>query len=148
VSALINLCTVSKFHAEAPMRLESIANTAIQDSYPFEISEIISFKPTIEAIVNDLKNKVARPVISSKFHNTVISVLLAVAEKIRTETGLTKVVLSGGSFQNAILLGKSEHLLTQKGFEVFTHSQVPSNDGGIALGQLTIVAKRRSLGLI
>lgn len=148
VSALINLCTVSKFHAEAPMRIESIADNGIQDFYPFEFSEIISFKPTIGAIVNDLKNKVTLPEISSKFHNTIIEVILAVADKIRTETGLNKVILSGGSFQNAILLEKSEHLLTQKGFEVFTHSLVPSNDGGIAHGQLAITAKRRSLGLI
>jgi len=148
VSALINLCTVSKFHAEAPMRLESIANTAIQESYPFEISEIVSFKPTISKIVDDLKNGVSLPVISAKFHNTVIGVMLAVTEKIRIKSGLNKVVLSGGSFQNAILLGKSELLLTQKGFEVFSHQLVPSNDGGIALGQLAIAAKRRSLGLV
>jgi hydrogenase maturation protein HypF len=88
------------------------------------------------------------PEISSKFHNTIIEVILAVADKIRTETGLNKVVLSGGSFQNAILLEKSEYLLTKKGFEIFSHSLVPSNDGGIALGQLAIAAKRRSLGLI
>ena len=148
VSALINLCTVSKFHAEAPMRLESIADITVQESYPFEISEIVSFKPTISKIVDDLKHGVSLPVISAKFHNTVIGVMLAVAEKIRIKTGLNKVVLSGGSFQNAILLGKSELLLTQKGFEVFSHQLVPSNDGGIALGQLAIAAKRRSLGLI
>ena len=130
------------------MRLESIADSTIQESFPFQISEIISFKPTIEAILNDLKNKVALPEISSKFHNTIIEVILAVAYKIRTETGLNKVVLSGGSFQNAILLEKSEYLLTKKGFEIFSHSLVPSNDGGIALGQLAIAAKRRSLGLI
>jgi len=148
VSALLNLCTVSKFHAEAPMRLESIADITIQESYPFEISEIVSFKPTISKIVDDLKNGVSLPVISAKFHNTVIEVMLAVAEKIRIKSGLNKVVLSGGSFQNAILLGKSELLLTQKGFEVFSHQLVPSNDGGIALGQLAIAAKRRSLGLV
>ena len=148
VSALINLCTVSKFHAEAPMRLESIADLTIEESYPFEISEIVSFKSTISKIVDDLKNGIPLPEISAKFHNTLISCILALAETIRLQTGHNKVVLSGGSFQNAFLLGKSEVLLTQKGFEVFSHQLVPSNDGGIALGQLAIAAKRRSLGLI
>jgi len=52
-------------------------------------------------------------------------------------------VLSGGSFQNAILLGKSETELLKNGFEVFTHQKVPANDGGIALGQLAVAARRR-----
>lgn len=147
VSALINLCPVSKFHAEAPMRLESVADWAVRDSYPFNFTDIISFRPTISSIVDDLKNHVSVPAISAKFHNTVVDVILSVTEKIRTETGINRVVLSGGSFQNAFLLGTSENLLAKKGFEVFSNTQVPANDGGIALGQLVIAAKRRSLGL-
>jgi len=56
-----------------------------------------------------------------------------------------KVVLSGGVFQNRFLIENAERLLKENNFEVYTHSKVPSNDGGVALGQLAIAAKRREL---
>jgi len=145
VSAMINLCTVSKFHAEAPMRLESIAQEGITKKYSYDDSDVLDFRPTIKEIVNDLKSGVSSPLISAKFHNMMVDVIVKTTLKIQTKTGLKKVVLSGGSFQNAILLGKSETELLRHGFEVFTHQQVPANDGGIALGQLAVAAKRRSL---
>jgi hydrogenase maturation protein HypF len=68
--------------------------------------------------------------------------------EVREQTGIQKVALSGGSFQNRILLTKSIHILNKEGFEVFSQSNIPSNDGGIALGQMAIGAKRREMGLI
>ncbi len=64
-------------------------------------------------------------------------------DKIRQETGLKKVILSGGTFQNRYLLANLEPALRNSGFDVYAHSRIPSNDGGIALGQLAIAAKRR-----
>ncbi|MCF8365555.1 MAG: carbamoyltransferase HypF [Bacteroidales bacterium] len=145
VSAMINLCTVSKFHAEAPMRLESIAQGGNSESYSFGLEAILDFRPTIREIVTDLKSGIPASVISAKFHNTMVKVIVETTLKIHTTTGLKKVVLSGGSFQNAILLGKSETELIKHGFGVFTHEKVPANDGGIALGQLVVAAKRRNL---
>ncbi len=144
VSAMINLCPVSKFHAEAPMRLESIARKNISDKYVFMHDSVIDFKPMIGGIVDDLKSGTNRAVIASKFHNTVVDVIVSTAIRMKKESGIKKVVLSGGSFQNAILLGKSEELLKNLGFEVFVQQQVPANDGGLALGQLAIAAKRRN----
>jgi len=66
---------------------------------------------------------------------------------IRDNSDINKVVLSGGTFQNSIILGKSEIKLAKNGFEYYTQSQVPSNDGGIALGQMAVAAKRREMGL-
>jgi hydrogenase maturation protein HypF len=66
-----------------------------------------------------------------------------IVEKIRKETGLKKVVMSGGTFQNRYLLGNLEPRLKRSGFDVYTQNLIPSNDGGIALGQLAIAAKRR-----
>jgi hydrogenase maturation protein HypF len=145
VSALINLCPVSKFHAEAPMRLESIADTNITESYLFNQGKDISFEPTFREIIVDLRNNIHPGIISAKFHNTIINVIFATASEIRKNTRISKVVLSGGSFQNAILLGETETKLKENNFEVFAHEKVPSNDGGIALGQLAIAAKRREL---
>ncbi len=144
VSAMINLCPVSKFHAEAPMRLESIAISGNNESYPFGYSRTLDFRPLIKSIIADINSGVDKSIISAKFHNTMVEVILQTAIAIQTETNLKKVVLSGGSFQNAILLGRAEVLLKKNGFEVFTHQVVPSNDGGIALGQLAVAAKRRA----
>ena len=144
VSALTGVCTEASYHAEAPMRLESVAAENIPDSYPFAIQEKqISFKPMFSGLIGDMENGKSSSVISAKFHNTVVAVVEKVVEKLSVTTGLKKVVLSGGSFQNKILLKDTEILLHNKGFEVYSHEMVTSNDGGIALGQLAIAARRR-----
>jgi len=143
VAAITNICPVSKFHAEAPMRLEAAIKNNESYAYPFDFGETISFETTIREIVEDLKEGFPVSGISAKFHNTVINVIFAVASLARKETGINKVVLSGGTFQNRYILSNIESKLILEGFEVYTQTKVPSNDGGIALGQLVIAAKRR-----
>ena len=145
VSALLNICRHSTYHAEAPMRLESHANANTTASYLFNFDKTISFKATFEGMIADLQEGKEVAEIAGKFHNTIVNVIVFVSENIRKQNGLNKVVLSGGSFQNRILLEKAEQQLKEKKFTVFTHSGIPSNDGGIALGQLAIAAKRREL---
>jgi len=99
-------------------------------------------------IIRDIKEQKPDWYISTKFHNTIISIIFATADKIRKETGIRKVVLSGGTFQNRYLLEESENTLGMNGFEVFANQRVPSNDGGIALGQLLIGATQLKLGLV
>jgi hydrogenase maturation protein HypF len=74
----------------------------------------------------------------------VIFTILETANQIRNKTGLNKIVLSGGSFQNAYLLKNLENILANNKFIVYSHSKLPTNDGGIALGQLAIAAKFRN----
>ncbi|MDX9932769.1 MAG: carbamoyltransferase HypF [Bacteroidales bacterium] len=143
VSALINLCPVSKFHAEAPMRLESVIDKSVDDSYPFAINGTMCFEPTFRAILQDMKKQTGIPVIAAKFHNMIVAATIEMASAMKKECDSNKVVLSGGTFQNKYLLGKLEHKLAKQGFEVFTHQRIPTNDGGIALGQLLIAAARR-----
>ncbi len=145
VSAITNVCPVSKFHAEAPMRLENIASGMMETAYPFDFGEVISFEPTIREIVEEIMEGVSIAEISAKFHNTVINVIFAVVSQIRKETGLNKVALSGGTFQNKYILSRLELILAMEKFEVFSQCKIPSNDGGIALGQLAVAAKRRSI---
>ncbi|MBG0860954.1 MAG: carbamoyltransferase HypF, partial [Bacteroidales bacterium] len=140
VSALLGLCTISNFDSEAPMRLESAADEKTDDFYRFEINDTVVFSETINEILGDLPDKKI-PVISAKFHNTIARVILMVSIKIREETSLNKVVLSGGVFQNKYLLEKAVILLRRNRFKVFTNHLVPSNDGGISLGQLVIASK-------
>ncbi len=144
VAALSGICSRTSFHAEAPMRLESAADNYTLEGYPFVIHrDYVSFKPVFEGLLQDFENKMPLSIIAGKFHQTMVEVIASVVEKIALTTGLKKVVLSGGSFQNKILLGKAERLLQQKGYEVYSHKRVPSNDGGIALGQLAVAARRR-----
>jgi hydrogenase maturation protein HypF len=144
VSALTLLCTESSFDSEAPMRLESAISCKTDDYYPFTINRSVSLGDMFHEIIKDL-DRTDTSYIAAKFHNTMARIILDVCLQIRKETGLTTVVLSGGVFQNRYLLEKSLYLLSMKSFRVYTNHLVPSNDGGVALGQLFIAAERRRL---
>ena len=143
MAALLNLCTHSKFHAEAPMRLENAILQGVKDSYPFSTDRTIAFDETFRSVLEDIQAGKSAGLISAKFHNTIIDVIEKVVKKIHQETGLNKVVLSGGTFQNRYLLQNLEPRLKKSGFDVYAQNSIPSNDGGIALGQLLIAAKKR-----
>ena len=146
VAALINICKNASYHSEAPMQLESVARP-IDESYRVTISDTVSFKETFIEIIDDIKMNIPIEIISGKFHNTIIDVIITISEKIRAEIGINTVVLSGGTFQNRILLENTEKRLKKNGFICLTQIQTPSNDGGIALGQLAIAAKRREMNI-
>ena len=146
VSALTGLCVESSFHAEAPMRLESALKKGVSKSYKYITGESISFTPAIEGIVKDLTSGVPVSVISARFHNTVIDAVVNTVSLISRSRGIKKVVLSGGTFQNAYLTENIEKRLKGEGFRIFPHLDVPANDGGIALGQLIVGAEKRRRG--
>lgn len=141
VSALINLCPVSRFHAEAPMRLESAIDHSETQSYDFLPGSSISFQPMIRQIVEDILNKTPQPIISARFHNTIAEVIFHAVASINRETGIRIVALSGGSFQNKYLTERVEKALSKDGFFVYSQHTIPCNDGGIALGQMMIGAE-------
>lgn len=143
VSALAGACAHATFHAEAPMRLEAAIDKSVLESYDFELDKQFRLKKTFEGIIEDVNNNIPMGSIAAKFHNTVISVIFAAVNKISENTGINKVVLSGGTFQNRYLLEHVENLLGEKGYDVISHSRVPSNDGGLALGQLVIASQKR-----
>jgi len=142
VSALLLLCTESSFDSEAPMRLESAASSDIDEYYPYSLNETVSLGPMFEQILNEIDHPDI-PGIAARFHNTVAHIILDVCIRIRRETGLKRVVLSGGVFQNRYLLEKSLYLLSMNKFRVYTNHLVPANDGGVSLGQLLVAAERR-----
>ncbi len=96
---------------------------------------IIDTLPIIEGIIADIKKGYKSSYISAKFHNTIIAIISKICEIIHKKFNIKKVALSGGVFQNNIILNKSFRILREKGFDVFTNFQVPVNDGGISLGQ-------------
>ena len=145
VSAMTGLCLYSSFDAEAPMRLEAVLDQIPEtgEYYPFFLDKEISLDPAFRAISEDIINGSSASLISAKFHNTIVEIICRSAESLRNKTDINVVALSGGVFMNAYLLKKAEQKLGKLGFETFTHSKVPSNDGGLALGQLVIAAHRR-----
>jgi len=147
VASIINLRQEITYEAQAAIELEQIADLQITDLYDYEIADDeIDVRKMILGIVNDLKNKTLKSKISAKFHNTLAKIILDICKKLKKETKINKVALSGGVFQNSVLLEKAVKLLKNAGFEVFTNSQVPSNDGGISLGQSWIAQKLLTSG--
>jgi hydrogenase maturation protein HypF len=91
--------------------------------------------------VEDLLVGRAKGGVSSRFHRTMAEVVVAGCERIREVGGTTAVALSGGTFQNMLLLEQVVGLLEGKGFEVYRHRRAPANDGGLALGQAILADK-------
>jgi len=145
VASLLDLVQVATFQAEGPMRLESIIKTGCAEKYAFTSGETIRFDETIRGIVEDIQHGVDISTISAKFHNTIISAIFETVNTIRQIEGINKVVLSGGVFQNKYLLEGTTAILLSANFEIYSHATVPTNDGGIALGQLAVASKRREL---
>jgi hydrogenase maturation protein HypF len=98
--------------------------------------------PIIRGVTADVGKGLAVSAVSAKFHNTLVRMFSDLCDVIRRQRGLNRVVLSGGVFQNARLMVGLIPALSARGFEVYSHRQVPANDGGIALGQALIAAKR------
>lgn len=145
VAALLGICHENNYDGQAAMMLETIIENDPGDHYPFTNHEkSISFTKTIMKIIRDLLNGVSKATISAKFHNTVAWACFETAMKLKRQTGIEKLVLSGGCFQNKYLTEKCLQLCNEKDFEVYLNKAVPANDGGIALGQLAVAAKRRN----
>jgi hydrogenase maturation protein HypF len=147
VSCLIGMRNRVSFEGQAAMELESIAEPKNDKVLEFSINNenntyILDLMPAIKDIIEIKRNRKDNNYLASAFHNTLISAFTKMAETIRTEKDLNRVVLSGGCFQNRILLEGCVNKMEEKGFEVITHSLVPTNDGGISLGQAVCAAEQ------
>ena len=147
VAAMLGLGSYNHFDAQLPMALEAIAAADVEDRYELETfwppGEPYRFvlDKTIKQIVDDVQNQVDTGIISAKFHNTVLEILLFFAMVCRSETDLNTVALSGGVFCNRYLTNCLIKQLKQNDFSVLFNRDVPSNDGGISLGQAAIAAQ-------
>ena len=138
LAALLNLRQQINYEGQAAMMLEYLADPAETGHYDFILTPgdiiMIDWIPLFEQILKQISNQVKPSLISMRFHNTLARIILELARFLQIE----KVVLSGGCFQNAILLEKSVKLLQENGFRPYWHQRIPPNDGGIALGQIAI----------
>jgi hydrogenase maturation protein HypF len=143
VSALTGVRQVVAYEAQAAIELEGLARSADEGptTYAFTVDAScvpaeIDPAPVLEAVVDDVRAGVAPAVIGARFHRAVADLIVDLADA--ESTGTRTVALSGGVFQNALLLRLARDGLRRTGFEVISHRRVPPNDGGIALGQLLV----------
>ena len=145
VAALVGLRATVTYEGQAALELEQIADPMADGCYPFNLVKdaggfVLDYAAVITAIVDDLLAGETTATISGRFHNTLANVVLSATRRIWNITGLETVALSGGVFQNRLLTEKVVQSLKDDSFTVLTHSRVPPNDGGLALGQAVIAA--------
>ena len=140
-SALLGVRASVNYEGQAAIELEALAAPDETNFYEFEIQDHqINPAPVWQALINDWRNGTPIPVLSARFHNSVAAVTLQICNKIRQNTGCHHIALSGGVWQNRYLFERVFNLLEQERFTIFSHHRVPTNDGGIALGQALIAA--------
>jgi hydrogenase maturation protein HypF len=146
VASVLDLGSYNHFDAQLPMALEAVAAGDIEEHYDFELKRtagqpiLLDLSKMLRQLVNDVQEDQAAGIISAKFHNTLAAALLEMAEAARAPTKLDTVVLSGGVFCNRYLADRLMKLLKKADFSVLFNRDVPSNDGGISLGQAAIAA--------
>jgi len=145
VAAIAGLRSRVSYEGQAAMELEMAAQNETESFYDYFLEGDGCWRmppaPIVRAVAADVDKGCPVALISAKFHNTLIRLFGDLCDRIRAAHGLKRVVLSGGVFQNARLLTGLARALEAEGFEVFSHRLVPTNDGGIALGQAVIAAK-------
>ena len=128
------------YEGQAAIELELAAEGPTDHGYPFRLRTgpdvwVAETRDVLRGVVEDLLDGRSAAVISSRFHRTVAEVVVAGCEAVRETGGAGSVALSGGTFQNVLLMEQVVQLLSGKGFKVYRHRRVPANDGGLALGQ-------------
>ncbi len=144
-AALCGAGTHNRFEAELPMALEAMTRPDIEDAYPVDWQQAGDVwqwhcAPILDGIVRDLRRDTATAIIATRFHNTVCRAFLNIAQKARTQTGINDVALSGGVLCNRYLAQRLIKQLKKSGFRVLWKRRIPTNDGGVALGQAAIAA--------
>jgi hydrogenase maturation protein HypF len=145
VAALAGVRTVVTYEAQAAIELETLskAERSPVAPYPFDIEEtgsgmLIRLKELLSSVIDDTRRNKSPAEIGARFHQSVAEMSIQVCIKASEKTGLREVALSGGVWQNQLLLNLVRDGLEQGGFKVYFHQQTPTNDGGLALGQAVI----------
>jgi hydrogenase maturation protein HypF len=151
VAALLNIRHFVSYDGQGAIELEAVAERADQGrSYSYEIVQDypqplqLDFSPMFVEILHEIDTGVEASAIAHRFHQTVASAATDVCLRISGSTGLDRIILSGGVFQNRLLSEMIYTALVNRGLQVFSHRLVPPNDGGIALGQAAIAGRRKN----
>ncbi len=151
VAAIAGVRARVSHEGQGATELEGLADLGERNAYPMGLiggSEptIIDARETFAALVGDLAAGVPTALVSARFHNALATATAAACAQAATDSGLDRVVLSGGVFQNRILVERTTLELRQAGLEVLLPERLPPNDGAISFGQAAIAAARSSCG--
>ena len=149
VASVIGVAQQSTFEAEAAMRLEALASSAGDPSW-FDVVDIghggdpvvLDTVALVRTLFRERQRGRAVEELAAMFHESLARGIAAVCVRLAAECGVNRIALSGGVFQNALLLSRVEHLLRERDRFVYTNQQVPANDGGISLGQALVAASQ------
>lgn len=146
VAALTGVRTETTYEGQAAIELEQVIDDGAGGSYGFEIIReegrfIFDWRQLIRDLVRDLGKGCSRGAMAARFHRAVVQLLVDLSLLARKEYACSRVVLSGGVFQNAYLLDHGFAGLQRKGFTVYANEKVPANDGGISYGQAAAVSR-------
>jgi hydrogenase maturation protein HypF len=150
VAAILGVRDVITYEGQAAIELEQRADPAVADAYPAGLSGAATeTEPVlacgadlVRAAADDARRGVPVAVAAARFHNGVADLIAACCARLRSATGVDTVALSGGVFQNLLLVNRTVDCLVDNGFRVLTHRRVPANDGGVSLGQAAVAAAR------
>jgi len=146
VAAMLGLGSYNHFDAQLPIALEAAIENNVEESYDFELIGTpgmplqLDLRMMLEQLIADVQKGRDIGIVSARFHNTVAAALAGMANAARKSTGIGMVALSGGVFCNRYLTNRFIKLLKNAGFSVLFNQNVPSNDGGISVGQAAIAA--------
>jgi hydrogenase maturation protein HypF len=142
-AALAGVRQIVNYEGQAAIEFEALADPAEAGSYSFALNQTeVEVRSGIEALIKDALAGVRTSKISARFHNGLADVIRTAVNRMSQETGIREAALSGGVWQNLTLLRRTLSLLQADGFTVYLHRQVPTNDGGLSLGQAVIAASR------
>jgi hydrogenase maturation protein HypF len=152
ISSLLGIRHVVSYEAQAAIELETVADAHLGSACNYRIAiggDDIDVTPVLRAMIHDLRDGRAPGAVAAGFHVAVARLIAEIAEDLRVRTGLERVALSGGVFQNVLLVRLTRAQLAAREFTVLTHRVVPPNDGGLALGQVAVAgrtSRRTSIG--
>jgi hydrogenase maturation protein HypF len=152
ISALLDLCSIVEYEAQAAIEMESLLERDHTMAEPFRydlIQEedrlVIDWRPMVREVVYVISEGIAAALISRRFHSTVVSLMVEVCGRLARQTAISQVVLSGGVFLNEFVLVNALTLLRSKGLTPYCNEFVPTNDGGVSLGQIMVANAQHKL---
>ena len=143
VAALLGVRSSITYEAQAAIELEALSDVSAMGYYPWQLDgEWIDIKPLLVSILADMRQGQTTSVIAGKFHNSIARLSLEIALTLQENQGLEEFVLSGGVWQNQLLLEKTTALMREHHLRPLLHRHTPPNDGCVAFGQAMVAAYR------
>jgi hydrogenase maturation protein HypF len=139
VAALIGIRGTVNYEAQAAIELEACVDAEERGAYNFDLQEDeLDPANVFHELIQDLREGKSTGIMAAKFHHGLVQAVLDVCRRVKNEHGITDVALSGGVWQNMVLLSNATKALRSAGFNVLIHRKIPANDGGLAFGQVIV----------